>query len=239
VGDSMGLFADILEANREREYSGYIDPCAIMWSFQGSQHSFKKYRDKLNQYEPERLSDSQVMQIKEEFQEKSLELERLKASYLIAEKSVLEIINRGKLQTSYMLDMLNALQHQMQNAYRAICKLRLEIDQKVGLKLEFSIETENEDSIRMGLLERLIKTSLLHMEKGIFQDTSMFRKVVSDCAELIRCLKNEEYLQSDKMILNYYLVENMGLKAGHHVCKNCGKLLLSNVPYCLNCYERN
>ena len=49
MGDSMGLFADILEANREREYSGYIDPCAIMWSFQGSQHSFKKYRDKLNQ----------------------------------------------------------------------------------------------------------------------------------------------------------------------------------------------
>ena len=182
-GYSMGLFADILEANREREYSGYIDPCAIMWSFQGSQHSFKKYRDKLNQYEPEQLSDSQVMQMKEEFQEKSLELERLKAGYLIAEKSVLEIINRGKLQTSYMSDMLNALQHQMQDAYRAICKLRLEIDQKVGLKLEISIETENEECIRMGLLERLIKTSLLHMEKGIFQDTSMFRKVVSEGAE--------------------------------------------------------
>lgn len=235
----MGLFADILESNREREYSGYIDPCAIMWSFQGYQHSFKKYREKLNRYEPEQLSNSQVLQMKEEFREKSFELERLKAGYLIAEKSILEIINRGNLQSSYMLDMLNTLQHQMQDAYRGICKLRQEIDQKVGLKLDTSVEAENEDSIRMELLNRLIKTSLLYMEKGIFQDSSSFRKVVSDCATLIRCLKNEEYLQSDKVILNYYLVENMGLKTGHHVCKNCGKSLLINVPYCLNCYERN
>lgn len=235
----MGIYADILESNREREYLGYIDPCAIMWSFQGTQHRFKKYREKLNQYEPEKLSDRQVVEMTEEFCEKSLELERLKAGYLIAEKSVLEIINKGKLQSSYMLDMLNALQHQLQDAYRAICKLRLEIDQKVGLKLDTSIETEDIDIIRLGLLERLIKTSLLHMEKGIFRDTSSFRKVVSDCAELIRCLKNEDYFQSDKRILNYYLVENMGLKRGHHVCKNCKKPLLINVPYCLNCYERN
>lgn len=235
----MGLFADILESNREREYSGYIDPCAIMWSFQGSQYRFKKYRDKLNQFELEQLSDSQAVQMTEEFREKSMELEKLKAGYLIAEKSILEIINRGKLQSSYMVDILNALQHQMQEAYRAICKLRMEIDQKVGLKLDTLIEIEDEDSIRTGLLDRLIKTSVLHMEKGVFQDTSTFRKFVSDCAELIRFLKNEEYLQSDKMILSYYLVENIGLKPGHHVCKNCGKLLLANVPYCLNCYERN
>lgn len=235
----MGLFADILESNREREYSGYIDPCAIIWSFQGSQHNFKKYRDKLNQFESERLNDEQIAQIREDFREKTIELERLKANYLIAEKSILEIINRGKLQSSYMLDMLNALQHQLQDAYRAICKLRLEIDQKIGLKLDTAIEVENEESIRIGLLDRLIKTSLLHMENGIFQDTSSFRKVVSDCAELIRCLKREEYLQSDKMVLNYYLVEKMGLKNGHHVCKNCGKPLLIDVPYCLNCYERN
>ena len=235
----MGLFADILESNREREYSGYIDPCAIMWSFQDSQHSFEDYREKLNQYEPGQLSSSQLMQMREMLQEKSFELERLKAGYLIAEKSILEIINRRRLQSSYMLDMLNALQHQMQDAYRGICKLIMEIDQKVGSKSDTPIELENEDSIRVELLNRLIKTIVLHMEKGIFQDTSSFRKVVSDCAELIRYLKNEEYLQSDKMILNYYLSEDMGLKTGHHICKNCRKPLLSNVPYCLNCYERN
>lgn len=236
----MGLFADILETNREREYSGYIDPCSIIWPFQGFQYSFKKYRDELKRYEPERLNDEQINQMKEEFRLKSMELERLKAGYLIAEKSILEIINRGKLQSTYMQDMLDALQHQLQGAYKGICKLRLEIDKKISLNLDtYSIEVENEEIIRMSLLERLVKTSLLHMEKSVFCDTSTFRKVVSDCAELIRCLKKEEYLQSDKMVLNYYLVENMGLKAGHHVCKNCGKPLLTNVPYCLNCYERN
>lgn len=235
----MGLLADILEANREREYSGYIDPCAIIWSFQGPQYNFQKYRDKLRQYEPGTLSNNQKAKMKEDFMKKSIELECLKSGYLIAEKSILEIINRNKLQSIYMKDVLNALQHQLQGAYRAICKLRLEIDQKVGLKLTTKIEPENEDSIRNGLLERLLKTALLHMEQGVFTSTSSFRKVVADCAEIIRCLQREEYIQSDKAVLNYYLVEKMGIKQGHHVCKNCGKALLMNVPYCLNCYERN
>ena len=106
----------------------------------------------------------------------------MKSGYLIAEKSILEIINRNKLQSTYMKDILNALQHQLQGAYRAICKLRLEIDQKVGLKLTTKIEPENEESIRNGLLERLLKTALLHMEQGVFTSTSSFRKVVADCA---------------------------------------------------------
>lgn len=235
----MGLFADILEANREREYSGYIDPCAIIWSFQGSQYNFKKYRDTLKQYESETLDNKTKVQMREDFMKKSIELERLKSGYLIAEKSVLEIINRDRLQSTYMKDVLNALQYQLQGAYRSICKLRSEIDNKVGLKMNSGIVSEDEESIRKDLLERLIKTTLLHMEKGVFISTSSFRKVVADCAEIIRCLKKEEYIQSDKTVLNYYLAENMKLKQGHHVCKNCGKLLLANVPYCLNCYERN
>ena len=235
----MGLFADILESNREREYSGYIDPCAIIWSFKGSSYNFKEYRDRLNQYEPAILSNSQKFQMQEDFMKKSMELERLKASYLIAEKSILEIINRGRLQSLYMKDMLNTLLHQLQEAYKAICKLRLEIDKKIGLKSTLLIQAEDEDSIRNGLLERLIKTTLLHMEKGVFTSTSSFRKVVADCAEIIRCLREEEYILSDKIILNYFITENMGLKPGHHICKNCGKPLLSNISYCLNCYERN
>lgn len=235
----MGLFADILEVNREREYSGYIDPCAIMWSFQGSQYNFQKYRDELRQYEPEILSINQKAQMKEDFMKKSIELERLKSGYLIAEKNILEIINRNKIQSIYMNDVLNALQRQLQRAYTAICKLRLEIDQKVGLKLTTKIEPTNEENIRNGLLENLLKTMLLHMEQGVFTTTNSFRKVVADCAEIIRCLQREEYNQSDKAVLNYYLVEKMGIKQGHHVCKNCGKALLMNVPYCLNCYERN
>ena len=235
----MGLFADILEANREREYSGYIDPCAIIWSFQGSQYNFQKYRDSLRQYEPETLDLNRKAQMKEDFMKKSAELERLKSGYLIAEKSVLEIINRNRLQSRYMKDLLSALQQQLQGAYRSICKLRLEINQKVGVLKTSNIVSEDENRIRKELLERIIKTTLLHMENGVFTSTSSFRKVVSDCAEIIRCLKNEDYIQSDKSILNYYLAEELGFKQGHHVCKNCGKTLLSHVPYCLNCYERN
>ena len=46
----MGLFSDILEANRERGYGGYIDPCMIMSSLGTNNKRFADYRTELNRY---------------------------------------------------------------------------------------------------------------------------------------------------------------------------------------------
>lgn len=235
----MGLFSDILEANRERGYGGYIDPCMIMSSLGTNNKRFADYRAELNKYKESEPDGAIRERMRQDFLQRSSELEKLKAGYLIAEKAVLEIINRGKIQSVYMKDMLDTLQFQLRNAYRAICQLRSEIDQKFKFKKIPEFQPDREDAIRMDILNKLINTTLHHMEEGMFVDTSTFRKVVSDCAEVIRCMKNEDYGTSDKSVFSYYLVETVGLKASQHKCCNCGKTLLNNMVYCLNCYERN
>lgn len=235
----MGLFSDIIDANRERGYGGYIDPCMIMWSLGSNKKRFADYRTELNRYKASELDTAQKTKMRQEFLTRSSELEKLKAGYLIAEKAVLEIKNRGRIQSVYMKDMLDTLQFQLRNAYRAICQLRSEIDQKFKFEKVPEFQPDCEEAIRLDILNKLINTTLYHMEDGLFIDTSTFRKVVSDCAEIIRCMKNEEYGISDKAVFSYYLMETVGLKATQHKCCNCGKPLLNNTVYCLNCYERN
>jgi hypothetical protein len=235
----MGLFSDILEANRERSNGGYVDPCMIMSSLGSNCKCFDDYRAELNRYKETEDNSALKEKIRQEFIQKSSELEKLKAGYLVAEKAILEIINRRNIQSVYMQDMLDTLQFQLRNAYRAICQLRSEIDTKFGFHKAPAFQLEREDVIRIELLNKLINTTLHHMEDGLFVDTSTFRNVVSDCAEVIRCLKNENYRSSDKSVFSYYLMETVGLKITQHKCCNCGKPLLSNTVYCLNCYERN
>lgn len=235
----MGLFSDVLEANRDRGNGGYIDPCMIMSSLETNNKRFAEYLVELDGYTESEPDDTIKEGMRQAFLRRSSDLEKLKAGYLIAEKALLEINNRGRIQSDYMKDMLYTLQFQLRNAYRAICQLRFEIDQKFNFQKIPDFQADQEDNIRMDILNKIISTTLHHMEEGFFVDTSTFRKVVSDCAEVIRCMKQEDFGTSDKSVFSYYLMETLGLKEGQYKCRNCGKPLLNNIEYCLNCYERN
>ena len=235
----MGLFSDILEVNRERVYDEYIDPCMMVNLGGQNNKRFADLRIKLNEYKESELDNEQKARMRQEFLQRASELEELKSVYLVAEKAVLKIINRGKIQSVYMKDMLDTLQLQLKSGYRAICQLQFEIDQKFKFVKHIQFYSKREDVILLDVLNQLINTTLHHMEVGMFADTGTFRKVVSDCAEVIRCMKNEDYGMSDKIVLSYYLMETIGLKETQHKCCNCGKPLLNNIVYCLNCYERN
>lgn len=235
----MGIFSDTLEANRERSCGGYIDPCMIIDSLDIDNKRFADCYDELNEYDEADLDAAKKANLRQEFLQRSSELEKLKAGYLVAEKAVLRVINRGKLQSDYMKDMLDILQSQLRDAYRAICELRFEIDQKFKFEKALEFQPDREDDIRLDVLNKLMNTALYHMESGRFADTNTFRKVVSDCAEIIRCMRNEDYGTSDKSVFSYYLMVTMGLKETRHKCCNCGKPLLDHVAYCLHCYERN
>ena len=67
-------------------------------------------------------------------------------------------------------------------------------------------------------------------------DTSIFRKVISDCALLIRVLEDELYHQSDKKVVENYMVRRLSITKGTARCPSCRELLYSGIPYCLNCY---
>ena len=67
-------------------------------------------------------------------------------------------------------------------------------------------------------------------------DTSIFRKVVADCAALIRVLEDEPYHLPDKNVVQNYMVRRFDLVKGTVCCPNCKEFLYVDIPYCLNCY---
>lgn len=206
-------------------------------SWGGTNKKFTDYRSEISKYKALEITSDFKNEMRQEFLQRSLELEKLKAGYLVAEKVVLEINNCQKIQSLYIKDMLDILQRQLNSAYRAICQLRSEIDKNFCFVEIPHIYLESEDIIRLDLLNKLINTTLYHMEKGSFVNTSTFRAVVSACAAIIRFLRNEDYGTSDKSLFAYYLGETVGLKTTQHKCCNCGKPLLNYIGYCLNCYE--
>lgn len=234
----MGLFSDYLEECRDRCAAGDIDPCLILSIKHGYGNYRKAYR-KLEEYSKLGVGDEERNKLQIELIQNSAELEKIKSGYLISEKAIYEILNAKFLQSELIQDILDALKRQIHQSYLQICGLRRDIDKKIG-KYEIpilSIPTEN--VIRCNLLKNLINSVLKHMSNGVITETGECRKVIKDCAGLIRCLEQEKYFWSDKEIFSYYLETCFEVKKSQCRCTNCGMFLYDDIPYCLNCYERN
>ena len=118
--------------------------------------------------------------------------------------------------------------------------LRQKINEKLGEIIVVQFEPPMETDIRKNML-RMIGSSITAylQDPSVIMDTSEFRKIVSDFAEIIRCFEQEQYNQPDKKVVRYHLEREFNMKNSHVQCVNCGTLMLEDIPYCLNCYERN
>lgn len=236
----MGLFSDYLEELRSRSAVGDLDPCMIISS--NIRNKFKSYyeiRRTLEDYSNNKVYEEKC-RLKKSLIEQSSELEAIKIGYLLGEKIVLSIWNRGNLRSDLMIDTVQLLLSELQKSYHAICDLRLEINKRLGETAAVQFEVPSEKAIRKNMLN-LIGSSIVSYLKddSVILDTSTFRKVVFDFAEIIRCFKREQYNQPDKKVVHYHLEKEFHLNLGQHRCGNCGSVLLKDIPYCLNCYERN
>ncbi len=235
----MGLYSDYLEQCRSRISSGEIDPCMIMRASRCESNNYNNYYKKLQRFKNINTSQQEKLVIRQEVIEKSLELEQIKVGYLLTEKIILQIENKNLLCSQLIKDIIGVYKEQIHKGYQAICDLRQEIDRHVGKVYISAIKLENEERIRKDILERLINSIILYMNEGVIAETSSCRKVVNDCAELIRYMEQEQYSMANKEVVMYYLEKTFKLRKSQHRCVNCHESLYEEVPYCLNCYERN
>lgn len=229
----MGLISDYLEENRERGNGGFVDPCLIM----GSSHNYHVIHENLLRYEAAKKKEKE--DIARQLISQISELEQLKHGYLLADKALLEVINFGNLQSRLMQDILNSVDDQVQDNYRGICETINDIDKKLNHPCHTQIKPVGGGKIRDQLLELIMGGILYMLRNRLPLDTSSFRKVIHDCAELIRHFRQENYLLANKKIVQYYIEKHFDIKTGHHKCINCGQPMKIDIPYCLNCYERN
>lgn len=232
----MGLIADYVEANRERAFNGDVDPCMIV----NPNHAFRFHYASLHETIREycRL-DNDVMRrknLESELRNRAAELDVVKAHYILCEKAILEVLNRCRLESSMMVESLEELCSQMRQAYRSVCDVLQELNNKLNGDYKYQSSEIDEGNVRLRLLDLLLNGIVEFMNNDKTMDTSIFRKVVSDCAALIRVLEDEPYHLPDKYVVQNYMMRRFALVKGTVRCPNCKELLYSDVPYCLNCF---
>lgn len=228
----MGVYSDNLEEIRNRLTLGMIDPCMIVSSNMVRRKKIDTYYEKIDYCLKE---DSNV---DEEFKKINLELEKLKLSYLIAEKIILRIINFGKIESEIIKLKLDVYRELLHNSYIRITEIIS--DAKKIMPENHTNKVEIPESFEEKILKQFMDSVIYELNNDKFEDSSEFRKIVHDCAKIIRSLKKQELLQSDKKLMEKYIDENYRMVKTNVRCRNCGKTFIrKDFPFCLNCYERN
>lgn len=232
----MGLITDYVEANRERVRNGDIDPCMIV----NPDHTFRlcyaSLHETMREYDRPDNDAAHRKLLEIELRKRIDSLDIVKAHYILTEKALLEVINRCQLKSSMVSDSLKELCSQVREAYRSVCGILQELNGRLKGGYTYQAPEVSESAVRLRLLKLLMNCIVCFINDDTTMDTSIFRKVISDCALLIRVLEDELYHQSDKKVVENYMVRRLSITKGTARCPSCRELLYSGIPYCLNCY---
>ena len=235
----MGLFSDILEECRNQAVD--YDPCLFPTGmlFYPTERR-QKVKNILAEYHTESFLHNNNEALRKKLIEQAQALENMKCTYLLSEKILLGLLNSEKFKSDLTTSKLRRLQQDLQKSYKTVCDTISEIHQELG-QFDVRIDAPDECEVKDKLFDLVMRSfvySIRNSDNAPF-DTSSFRKIVSDMAYIIRYFQKEITELQDKKVVCDFLENQLGIVKSHHQCQNCGKQLLKNIPYCLNCYERN
>lgn len=246
----MGLFSDYLEECRERDWDPLLlQPGMFFYPIQQQTKALHsnipqkntKHRSKTSRSKSaaKRMSPG-TDTTKKILLTQASELESLKSVNLLAEKNLLALVNSQQFKSKLAQDKLDRLLNNLKESYRMICDRLGEIYREVG-DFNVTIRAQSEDAVKVDLFRLLMDSFIysLRNPNGAPFDTSSLRKVVADMATMIRFFQGQTLEKQDKKVVYHFLVGQCGISQSHHQCQNCGRFLLDDIPYCLNCYERN
>ena len=235
----MGLFSDILEECRNQavDYDPCLFPTGMLFSPVERQQKVKTI---LAEYHTESVQHNNNEALRKKLIEQAQALESMKCTYLLSEKILLGLLNSEKFKSDLTVTKLSRLQRDLQKSYKTVCDTISEIHREIG-KFDTQVESPDERTVKDELFDLIMHSfmySIRNSDNAPF-DTSSFRKIVSDMAHVIRHFQRELMEPQDKKVVYDFLENQLGVTKSYHQCQNCGKPLLKNIPYCLNCYERN
>ena len=236
----MGIVADSLEKIREMYPADAIDPCLIALP-KKTDYNNEQIKQQLAELSKLSIGSERRYVIRQELMINLSELKRNKVIYLVSEKAIYEIQNLKQPSTMLVNDIIKEFLYQLHQAYNEVCNLIEGISRKIDAQQIPDMSYISDDDVRQSVLNCIVNSVLMHMSNCVIADSAEFRKVVTDCANMIRCIGTEKICleDRDKTVFSRYLENHFEIQKDYHKCSNCGKPLYKDVPYCLNCYERN
>lgn len=237
----MGIYSDYLEKIKENPDYRPIDVENLL----SSNYRVATYKVIQEKIDEEKVKKKAAAKRKEKYIDKGLvdsyrELQALLSIYNLEDKIACDILNHKVVSTAWVWDMIRLCQENSNEGRRQVNELCDEIRQQLGKNAVPQINyAVSEVEVRSQLLKQLVDSVLRKLQNGSALDTSQFRNIIKDCAELIRYLQNERYAWADVKVFNDYIERQLGASRGSKSCSNCRGKLYKNIPYCTRCYERN
>jgi len=234
----MGLFADYLEECRERMEAGDIDPCMILSKKRIPNYRYAHIRHALDAYSgaaEEQARHSFALALEAHWHE----LDEAQQQYIACEKFILSILANNNWLSSFVYDDLQELRDQLYETQRCIGEAAAGIRKRLNKPSIISADLPHNKDACENLIHLMLSSAIESLKNGAPMDVPMFRNVVKDLAVLVGQQSGCKSASTAKGMVGAYIEEQLHARVGKHVCENCGQLLYNDIPYCLNCYERN
>ena len=174
-----------------------------------------------------------------DYTEEVIQLVKQKNILYYRVKQLVEIVKHIK--SSIIIDNLEMHCSEMQQAAAEIDEAVGKILSRASITGENLYLTDNERSIEKSTLVKMIFESivyyLIHSDQN---ETFVIRQIISDCFKILKHTKvievSDEIISSRNCIA-LYLTSVIGLYWTQNKCTNCHNTLLSEINFCINCYE--
>ena len=232
----MGIFSDYLEETREREIYELPDQTMFFSLKLSANYKRKKLEQDRN------IKSAQILPANKNVQNqlrKSLyEMEELLCTYLCIEKIILEINRIISFQSYIVVDMMKTMLRDIDISKTEIGIQIQNIKNSILGKYYIESIPINEGCLKKDIEHIMMNSLVNEMRNGNQMDTAQFRKYIFDLAGIILFF-HSDCQGSKKSIVSAYIRDYMKIERSYVKCENCGANLFHDIPYCLNCYERN
>ena len=232
----MGLIADYVEANRLRAGYGDIDPCMIV-NTKHFYHCNQDIRKALRDYHNSADDSAEKQNAKLLLKRQIATLESIKAHYILGEKTILKLMNRGTYQPQVLLS-LKELVAQIRDALASISDIIGKLVSELGTDYTFQPIDIDEMTIKERILKIILDDFIGYLRNNLTLEPHEVKRSISDCASMIQILEEESYVQPNKYIVQLCLLQHGMITKASYCCQNCHKILYQEIDYCLNCNER-
>lgn len=233
----MGLIADYVESNRLRAGYGDIDPCMIVSAKHSCQYRYHNIHKAIQRYQRIANNSAEKQTARIMLEKQISDLESIRAHYILGEKAILNLLNRGVYQPQVQVS-LKELISQIRDAFSSICDIIGELINELGQGyVAYPIEID-ETAVKDRILEIILDNFIGYLQNNPFLESYDIKRLISDCALMIQILKEESCSQPDKYLVQRCLLQHGMLTKASYYCPNCHTGLYQEIDYCLNCNEK-
>lgn len=237
----MGLFTDTVQSIWD---NGFCDGNCVGWN--PITESTREYLIKMREREKQaRLAHVETLKNRREeaikrtntqIENELIELETLRYVYRVSEKNLLRVKNQCELQSVVIKDIVDGLLEFYEDNCEAITEIQDEIRKSTGIVLTPKAKEVNEVSVKKDIAKTITYMVDSGISNGLPLSSIVFRNIVKDLELLIGMLEYDGQTIK-KLDVERYFEEKCKKSKSMIICQNCGREMITGIPYCFNCFD--